>query len=120
MRSSTGDRDIRPMRIWFPLLAVPVLALIDQSVGYVTTVWACAHQDTLAVHVVHVPFLLAAAIGTLVAWHTWRGSSPMKAESETLARRHFLAGLATGAAALSVLVILAMWAITWVLRSCVY
>jgi hypothetical protein len=44
----------------------------------------------------------------------------MKRENETLARRHFLAGLATGAAALCVVVITAMWAVTWVLRSCVY
>ena len=120
MRWSTGDRDSESMRIWFPLLAVPVLALIDQSVAYMTTVWACAHQDTFAVHAVHVPFLLAAGIGTIIAWQAWRRASPMKTENETLARRHFVAGLATGTAGLSVLVILAMWAVTWVLRSCVY
>lgn len=108
------------MRIWFALLAVPVLVLIDQSVAYVATQWACAHQSALAVHGVHVPFLLAAAAGTVAAWHSWRQSSPLKAQNETLARRHFLAGLATGSAALSVLAILAMWAVSWVLRSCVY
>jgi hypothetical protein len=67
-----------------------------------------------------VPFLLAAAIGTVAAWQGWRRSSPTKRENETLARRHFLAGLATGAGALSVVVITAMWAVTWALRSCVY
>lgn len=108
------------MRTWFPLLAVPVLVLVDQSLAYVTTEWACAHQNTLAVHGVHLPFLLAAAVGTVAAWQGWRRSSPMKRENETLARRHFLAGLATGAAALSIVVITAMWAVTWVLRSCVY
>jgi hypothetical protein len=108
------------MAVWFALLAVPVLALIDQSVAYATTLWACAHQNTLAVHVVHVPFLLAAIVGTLVAWQAWRRASALKAENETLARRHFVAGLATGASALSVLVILAMWALTWVLRACMY
>jgi hypothetical protein len=108
------------MRIWFALLAVPLLALADQSVSYVTTVWACEHQNTLAVHAVHVPFLLAAAIGTIAARQCWRGTTPVKTENETLARRHFLAGLATGSAALSVLVILAMWAVSWVLHSCVY
>jgi hypothetical protein len=108
------------MRIWFALLAVPVLALVDQSVSYVTTLWACAHQDSVVVHAVHLPFLLAAAVGTVMAWHGWRRSLPMKGDSETLARRHFLAGLATGAAALSVLVILSMWAVSWLLRACVY
>src|SRR5689334_13736916 len=120
MRSSTGDRASRRfMRIWFALLAVPLLALVDQSVSFMTADWACAHQNTLAVHSVHVPFLLAAAIGTIAAWQSWRRSLPMKAASETLARRHFVAGLATGSAALSVLVILAMWAVSWVLRPCV-
>jgi len=74
----------------------------------------------LVVHVVHLPFLLAAAIGTIMAWQAWRQSSATKAENETLARRHFVAALATGAAALSLLAILVMWALTWVLRSCVY
>jgi hypothetical protein len=108
------------MRICFALLAVPVLALVDQSVSYVTTLWACTHQNSIVVHAVHAPFLVAAAVGALLAWQAWRRSEPMKGENETLARRHFVAALATGAAALSVLVILAMWGVTWVLRSCVY
>jgi hypothetical protein len=108
------------MRIWFALLAVPALALADQSVAYVTALWSCTHQNTLALHVVHVAFLLGAAIGTVAAWQSWRASSPMKSENETLARRHFMAGVAAGLAAFSFLVILAMWAVSWVLRSCVY
>jgi len=108
------------MAIWFALLAVPVLVLIDQSVAYITTVWACAHQDALLVHAVHVPFLVAAIAGVILAWRHRRRSAAFAVENETLARRHFLAGLATGSAALSVLVILAMWAITWALHSCVY
>jgi hypothetical protein len=107
------------MRIWFALLVVPLLALLDQSVSYATTVWACAHQNTFAVHAVHVPFLVAAAGGAIAAFQGWQRASGSRRENETLARRHFLAGLATGAAALSVLVILAMWAVSWVLRSCV-
>lgn len=108
------------MRIWFALLAVPVLALVDQSVSYVATLWACTHQNSLVVHAVHAPFLAAAVIGVWLAWQAWRRSEPMKVENETLARRHFVAALATGAAALSVLAILAMWGVTWVLRACVY
>jgi hypothetical protein len=108
------------MRIWFPLLAVPMLVLADQSLAYVATLWSCPNQNSVAVHVVHVPFLLAAIGGALVAWHSWRGSEPTKRENETLARRHFVAALATGASVLSALVIVAMWGVTWVLRSCVY
>jgi hypothetical protein len=108
------------MRIWYPLLVVPLLALVDQSVSYAATLWACAHQNSVAVHAVHAPFLLLSAVGVFMAWDRWRASTPMKAENETLARRHFVAGLATGVASLSVLVIAAMWGITWVLRPCVY
>jgi hypothetical protein len=108
------------MRTWYPLIVVPLLALVDQSVSYATTLWACTHQNSVVVHVVHAPFLLLALAGVVIAWDRWRASAPMKAENETLARRHFLAGLATGVASLSVLVIVAMWGITWVLRACVY
>ena len=108
------------MRIWYPLLVVPLLALADQSIAYVTTVWACTHQNLVAVHVVHAPFLLLAAVGVVMAWDRWRASAPAKSQNEMLARRHFVAGLATGVAALSVLVIGAMWGITWALPPCVY
>ncbi|HET9751152.1 MAG TPA: hypothetical protein VFS06_17795 [Casimicrobiaceae bacterium] len=108
------------MRIWFPLLAVPTLALLDQSVAYVTSVWACTHQNSIVVHVVHAPFFVAGAIGIFVAWQCWRELAPVKARDDRLARRHFLAGVAIGASALSTLVIVAMWGVTWVLRPCVY
>ena len=108
------------MRIWFPLLAVPVLALVDQSVAFVTAVWSCSHQSVIAVHVVHAPFFVAAAIGLALAWHAWRERAPARERDDRHARRHFLAGLATGASALSALVILAMWGVTWALRPCVY
>jgi hypothetical protein len=107
------------MAIWFALLAVPVLALLDQSAAYVTAVWACTHQNTLAVHGVHVPFLVAAIVAAIVAGHRWRTSAGRANENDMLARRHFLAGLATGSASLSALVIAVMWAVTWALQPCV-
>jgi hypothetical protein len=108
------------MRIWYPLLVVPLLVLVDQSVAYATTLWACKHQNSVAVHAVHAPFLLLATVGVFVAWDRWRATAAGRQENETFARRHFVAGLATGVASLSVLVIVAMWGITWVLRACVY
>ncbi|HEY6830795.1 MAG TPA: hypothetical protein VI259_28300 [Gemmatimonadaceae bacterium] len=108
------------MATWFALVAVPFLALIDQSVAYATSVWACSHQNTFAVHAVHLSFLIVAITGAIVAAHRWRASAGTAGESDSLARIHFLAGLATGAASLSALAIAAMWAVTWVLRPCVY
>jgi hypothetical protein len=107
-------------RIWFALLAVPVLALVDQAVSYATTIWACSHQNAFAVHAVHVVFLLVALGGALGAWQAWRRTASVPAQNETLARRRFVAGLATGAASLSVLVIAAMWGVSWVMRACMY
>lgn len=108
------------VRIWFPLLAVPVLALLDQSVAYVASGWACTHQNALAVHVVHVPFLLAAIVGVVLAFQCRRALAPDRERNDEIARRHFAASLALGASALSALVIVAMWGVTWVLRACVY
>jgi len=108
------------VRIWFPLLAVPTLALLDQSIAYVMAIWACTHQNSMVVHAVHAPFFLVGAIGVFVAWRCWRELAPVKVRNDRLARRHFLAGVAIGASALSTLVIVAMWSVTWVLRPCVY
>ena len=107
------------MVIWFALVAVPFLALLDQSVAYATSDWACSHQNTLAVHGVHLASLVIAIIGTIAAARYWRSSAAMAGDNESFACEHFLAGLATGAASLSALVIAAMWAVTWVLRPCV-
>ena len=78
------------MRTWFALLAAPVLALADQAIAY------------------------AAAIA---AGQRWRATALAPA-GEAGARRHFLAGIATGTATLSALVILAMWIPAWLLSPC--
>jgi hypothetical protein len=106
------------MRIWLALLLAPVLALADQSVALSLTTWACAHQQPLAMHAAHLLFMAAAAASTVLAWQAWRGTAGAGGNHETLARRRFLAGVATGSGALSTLVIAAMWAPNWVLSPC--
>ena len=106
------------MRIWFALLAAPILALTDQSIAYAMTGWACAHQQAVALHGVHLVFFAASVAGTIAAWGLWRATSLSQTRSETLARRHFLAGLATASGALSALAIAAMWIPNWVLSPC--
>jgi hypothetical protein len=106
------------MRTWFALLLAPVLALADQSIAYATAGWACAHQQSVAVHAVHIAFLAAVLASTFMAWQLWRMTSPSADAGEPAARRHFLAGLATASGALSALVIAAMWIPAWVLSPC--
>jgi hypothetical protein len=105
------------MRIWFPLLAAPTLALTDQSIALAMTGWACANQQAFAMHGVHALFLVATVAATVAAWGLWRATSRAKPD-EPIARRHFLAGVATASSALSTLVIAAMWVPNWILSPC--
>ena len=83
-----------------------------------TVGWACAHQEPFALHAVHALFFTTAAAATFPAWQLWRATRSSGSGDETVARRHFLAGLATASSALSVLVIAAMWMPTWVISLC--
>jgi hypothetical protein len=106
------------MRTWFALLGAPLLALANQSISFATVGWACAHQDTLVMHVVDGGFLAAIAIGTLSAWQLWGESRDIGAQGEAPARRQFMAGLAFASGALSALVVVAMWLAVWLLGPC--
>jgi len=106
------------MALWLALLVAPTLALADQCVALSMTVWACRGQHLLALHLVHLPFALATAVATLLAWQAWRETAPASAAGDANARRHFIAGMAIGIAALSLLVIVTMWAPTWLLSPC--
>lgn len=105
------------MRIWPALLLAPVLALADQVVAFAVLGRACAQGQALYVHAVHVVFLVAAAATLPAAWRAWRASRVRR--SACGERESFLAGLAVGAAALSVLVIAAMSLPTWSIGPCV-
>jgi len=106
------------MRTWFALILAPLLALADQSVSYATVAWSCAHQDSLALHLVHGAFFVAIVIGTFFAWNRWRETRSAHPPSEEAAARHFLAGMATASGALSMLVIVAMWVPVWLIAPC--
>ena len=106
------------MAIWLALLVAPILALADQSVALSMTAWACRGQHALALHVVHLPFAIATAATTLLAWQRWRETAAGPAAGDATARSRFLAGMAIGVSALSLLVIVTMWAPTWLLSSC--
>jgi hypothetical protein len=106
------------MRIWFALLAAPILALADQGIAYAAAGWACAHQQALAGHALHGIFFVACVAAAIAAGQLWRVQPRPAPAEEPSARRHFLAGIATASAALSALVILAMWIPNWLLSPC--
>jgi len=105
------------MRIWMPLLLAPTLALADQVVAFAAVGWACEHDRAIVIHAIHALFLVATAVTLVPAWFGWHAS---RARADETARRlHFLGNLALATAALSVLVIAAMWLTTWVIAPCV-
>ena len=108
------------MAIWLALLAAPILALADQAVSFATVGWACAHQHALAVHAVHTAFLVAAVASTIPAARAWTRARTHRHEAAdpAAARRHFLAGIATGVGGLSVVIIASMWMPTWLIAVC--
>jgi hypothetical protein len=105
------------MRIWPALLLAPTLALADQVVAFAAVGWTCAHARPVVLHAIHAVFLVATAATLAPAWQAW-GASRGRADAAAQ-RRHFLAALAIASAALSALVIAAMWLTTWFIPPCV-
>lgn len=105
------------MRIWFPLLLAPILALADQSIAYATAGWSCSHQDGIALHVLHGALLATCVAGAVVAFGLWRETRAAPID-ERQHVRYFLSGLGIASASLAALVIAAMWMPTWFIATC--
>jgi hypothetical protein len=105
------------MRIWLALLLAPALALADQLIAYAAVGWSCTHERAIVIHAIHAVFLVATAASLAPAWRVWSASRGRA--DEAAQRQHFLGGLAIASAALSVLVIAAMWLTAWVIPPCV-
>jgi len=105
------------MSIWLALLVAPALALADQAIAYAAVGWSCTHERVVVVHAIHALFLVAATASLVPAWRLWT-ATPAGGD-EAIRRRRFLAGLAIASAALSMLVIAAMWMPTWVIAPCI-
>jgi len=103
------------MRILFALVVAPLLALADQSAAYAMVGWSCSNESMLPVHLVHFAFLAATIAAAIFASAAWRGT--MRADA--LARKRFLAGVATAAATLSAVTIAAMWMAAWMISPCI-
>jgi hypothetical protein len=106
------------MRIWLALIVAPLLALESQSIGFAMVHWACDHQTMAAVHALYAGCVVATVAFAALAWRHGRESVGV-AGSEARRRQRFLSGLATASAALSSLVIAAMWVPTWMLSPCI-
>lgn len=114
MRWSIGALAFSGARIWYGLIVAPLLALGDQSVAYAVVSWSCAHQTVVAIHLVHLLFLIAAALGAWLAFNAWHAGERTKEQAS-----HGLAAVALAIATLSTLTIAAMWIPAWMISACV-
>lgn len=110
-------------RSWLGLVVAPTVALAAQSTLYSMVTPSCSQQVRLDMHLAAAVALAIAAIFAVLAasessLHRGEPGSPDHDGAHPPVTRRFLADLATAVAALSCLVILAMWFALWVLGPC--
>ena len=111
------------MKSWFALVFAPTTALAAQSILYALVTPSCAHQSRLWLHGTAAGALLFTLLLVALARGDWNqrsrlGATPDHDGGDAAAPRRFLAIVATAVAALSCLVIAAMWFNLWVLSPC--
>jgi len=107
------------MKTWFALIVAPLVALFDQATAFALVDWACAHQSTWPLHLVHAACLAIALCSAAVAWTSRRDSTrPTANLAEGSRQRRFLEGIAMPTALIAVLAIAVMWIPTWSIASC--
>jgi hypothetical protein len=114
------------MIVWPALLLAPLLALAQQSIVYSLVTPACNRQTVFELHAVSAVSLIAVLVMTTLAATAWlRARAAVRSahasgdgELASLARRRFVARVATAVGSLSVLASAAMWWPVWVLSPC--
>ena len=118
---STELRDAAQIgALWAGLLLAPAAFLLNLELSYVMVRRSCLQGTPLPVHVVQGACLLAAVVGTLIAWRQWLAAGrewPGEAGG-AVGRTRFLAGLGLTVSLLFVLVILAQWLPAFTLHPC--
>jgi hypothetical protein len=111
------------MKSWLALIVAPSIALAVQSVLYALVTPSCGAQTRLQLHLAAAVALVVVVVMAVLAFgeSSLRRGEPASHDSDEAkepAPRRFLANLASAVAALSALVILAMWFMMWVLTPC--
>ncbi|HKP76346.1 MAG TPA: hypothetical protein VJT67_12535 [Longimicrobiaceae bacterium] len=106
--------------LWLGLAGGPVVVLFNQWVAYSLVPDACARQNSLFVHVVHLVALLLLAAGYLVCHRAWSRLGAVEPDErpgpEHRARFMAFSGMLTNP--FLALVVLAMWLATFLFSPC--
>jgi len=110
--------------LWLGVLVPPVAALAMQTLDYAIVPWACARTDHIVARVwlrllPAVVLICVIELGAL-AWKQRARSTPAAQGSPAESRPHFMALVAVGLTAFSVLVIVAQWLATLFFGPCVH
>ena len=105
---------------WAGIVVTPSLVLADQSVAYALVQRSCARQDLTTMHLVHIVFLAAVLVILALAAAERRRFVPNVREDagDRATYGSMLGTMAVLIAALSALVIVALWAPQWILSPC--
>ncbi|MDR5883524.1 hypothetical protein [Caballeronia sp. LZ032] len=111
------------MKTWLALLGAPSIVLTCVSVNYALLAPACRLSNHTLLDGVSGASLVVCVLATLLAWQRWRDARrahPVLSNnaSDLPARPAFVAAVATGVGALSVLAVIAIWIPQWILPAC--
>lgn len=109
------------LKSWAALVVAPGVALATQGAMYSMVTPACSTQTRLQLHLIAAVALAVVVVLAVLAFSesSLRRPEPASMDSDEAQGRHrFLANMAAAVGALAALVILAMWAATWVLAPC--
>ena len=106
--------------LWAGLLLPPSAFLLNLEVAYALVPTACAAQNGVLTHLVHLVCLLLTAAGGFFALRSWRSCGGIwpGEEGGRVGRSRFMAGLGLLLSAMFLLVIVAQWIPSFVLSPC--
>ena len=111
---------VSPLALWTTVLVPPMAALLAQSLAYAVANYVCAlGWPAVLVHLPHAGMLLVGGAAWLMSVRFYRRFADAPSEDGGMRpRSRFLAELALFGGPLFLLLIVAMWASTAVLRTC--
>ena len=110
------------MKLWFPIIVPPLVALAQQSVNYALVALECEQQQRWPVHSVAAAAMVVTLLGMTVAWARWRevGLATPQDSGDQQSRTRFLAIVGISVSALTALNIASQWLTAAFISPCMH